>query len=153
MREIKVRTSFSLPLVMVKKLKRLSEDISFSTNEIALLCLRKMLKSEKLEFSQRETVIYNKEWPCTSKIHPYLTQKEHLSLRVFRMNSSKSISYHLYLAILEYLEEIVEMLSSSYTKVIKELKLLRRNLEFIHRKITFSTDTIFSFGMLFIDSG
>jgi len=155
MKGIKVRTSLSLPNEMVKNLQKVSKEIGFSVNEIAILCLRKMFGEEtkKLKLSGRETVQYNQNWPCDGKIFLYLSQKEHLSLRIFRMNSCKSVSYHLYLSILAYLQEITILLGHNYTKRTEKLSKLKRNLCAIHQKIVFKTKKLFGFSVVYISSG
>ena len=124
-----------------------------SATRLAMLCLKKLLKSKSLVMLEENNIAYNPN-AATARIYPYLTREEQITLRAFRCCYVVSISYLMAIAIEKYLRAIVRILRRNlktgkaslqchnYIRFLVWFSGLNENLKHVHRRIVFSSNQI-----------
>lgn len=136
---MKVRTSISLPKETFLKIAKFSGGL-YNPQELALLCLRKMIRKMKtVRFSERPTACYNSE-PVDIIWGIRLTPEEHYNLKMYRILTGMSISYLTALAIDIFICGMLRVLNGKIYKIgnFAWLQTLKETLTHIHRKVAFN---------------
>ena len=134
------RTSLSLSPDIKQLLKQASLNTKISQSALALLCLRKLMKSKRLRFSERVTVQYN-PMKSSAKLYLVISQEEQRLFRTIRLSHAVSISYLMCEAILLYLQSIINIsLEHNYVRKILRPISIHFRVQFQHPNCTgFST--------------
>ena len=144
----KQATTISLPGkavdLITKELAKKFGNHSYPIQYIILLCLRKYLYIHQLEnIDSRSTCRYNMV-PSRKQVKIYLTAEEHHNVKMYRLISQQSVSYICFLAINEFLLEMLEMLCTSENQTMMQdsFDILSKSIQSIHRTVYFKEKNI-----------
>ena len=147
MKSTLIQTTFSLPHRSIFAL----ENRCMSKNKLVILCLKRAL----LRFSLPEqicadaTVQYNPE-ACGKKISVWLTEEEHKGLRIWRLLTTKSISYLATQAIDQYLNLVITMLIARSLRKPGWFEILTESLKHLHHRVKFEHKSLFAFSVVVV---
>ena len=134
------RTSFSIPAHVKNILKQAEIMTGIHHSNLAMLCLKKLIKSKRVEISERGTVAYN-PIQATEKIYVLLSYQEQANCRMIRAIYAASISYLLSISVSRFLKGVIRTITlikkHNYDDKTRSLRSLMNNLKNIHIKVRF----------------